>query len=313
MTEEKGHHDSNDEDRPGVPDEETLAAMDAAEWADVLRDHPELAGKCDWTRLSLHEVAGILARQPAAAEAAKKSLGLRGGLLAIAVEIDHALNDSLEFCRKVLKPWAVTRHPRTDKTRGAPKWVPYSVAEPGSVTLSATLDGNTVFSCNLDLARPDGLAVEDRGTLFEADVPAEGRLLVGCAPDGPSGWSAWVMEVPAGFRFDPGKLVVPFHRSRIEADGPELRLIRPPEFRYGRRKPSGDSFQFLTRSWLARMFGPDRSEYWTVGKHGVKTYDGPWIDPPDTGDDSGKDDGKEASQGSRILSAREFFEQCDDD
>lgn len=306
MPENKKTGNTNNVNKPGVPDEETLANMDASEWAGVLADHPELAGTCDWTKFSLLEVAGILARQPAAAEAAKKSRGIRGGILAIAVEIDRALNDSVELCRKVLKPGAVPRHPRADGTRNAPKWVPFSVAEPGSVTLSAALDGKTVFSRNLDLSRPDGLAVEDRGTLFEADEPAKGRLLVGCAPDGPSGWSAWVMEVPPGFRFDPGKLVVPFHRSRVEADGPVLRLIRPPEFRYGRRKPVGDSFRFLTRSWLVRMFGPDRTQYWIVENGRVKPYDGPWIDPPESGDDGG-DKGKEKKEGPRLVSVKEFF------
>jgi hypothetical protein len=305
---ENGKTDStNEEDKPGVPDEGTLADLDAAEWADVLADHSELAGKCDWTKFSLLEVAGILARQPAAAEAAKKSRGIRGGILAIAVEIDRALNDSMEFCRKALKPGEVPRHPRTDGTRNAPMWVPYSVAEPGMVTLSAALDGKTVFSRNLDLSRPDGLAVEDRGTLFEADAPAEGRQFVGCAPNGPSGWSAWVMEVPPGFRFDPGKLVVPFHRSRIEADGPVLRLIRPPEFRYGRRKPGGDSFRFLTRSWLVRMFGPDRTQYWIVENGSVTPYDGPWLGLPDSVDDGGSDGGKGQKAGPRQLSPEEFF------
>ena len=225
----------------------------------------------------------------------------------VSVEIDRALNDSVELCRKVLKPGAVPRHPRADETRNAPKWISYSVAEPGQVTLSAALDGETVFSRNLDLSRPDGLAVEDRGTLFEPDVPAKGRLLVGCAPDGPSGWSAWVMEVPAGFRFEPGKLVVPFHRSRIEADGPVLRLIRPPEFRYGRRKPGGDAFRFLTRSWLVRMFGPDRTVFWTVENGSVAPYAGPWRGLPDSGDDGGNDGGKKQEEGPKRLSAEEFF------
>ena len=39
------------------------------------------------------------------------------------------------------------------------------------------------------------------------------------------------------------------------------------------------------RSWLVRMFGPDRTAFWTVGKDGVEPYDGPWIDPPDSDDD----------------------------
>ena len=151
---ENGKTDStNEEDKPGVPDEGTLANMGAAEWADVLADHPELAGKCDWTKFSLLEVAGILARQPVAAAAAKKSRGIRGGILAITVGIERALNDSMELCRKVLKPGAVPRHPRADETRNAPKWISYSVAEPGQVTLSAALDGETVFSRNLDLSR----------------------------------------------------------------------------------------------------------------------------------------------------------------
>ena len=308
MPENKKTDNTNNVNKPGVPDEGTLANMDASEWAGVLADHPELAGTCDWTKFSLLEVAGILARQPTAAEPAKAKRGIRGGILAIAVEIDRALNDSVEFCRKVLKPGAVPRHPRADETRNAPKWISYSVAEPGQVTLSAALDGKTVFSRNLDLSRPDGLAVEDRGTLFEDEVPADGRLLVGCAPDGPSAWAAWILEVPPGFRFDPGKLVVPFHRSRIELDGPVLRLIRPPEFRYGRRKPTGDSFRFLSRSWLARMFGPDRTAFWTVGKDGVAPYDGPWIDPPDSGDDR-KESTNDSGSGPKFVTVDEFFRE----
>ncbi len=298
----------NGENGAAVPDEETLANMDAAEWAELLAERPELAGTCDWTQFALHEVAGILRRQPAAAAAAKKSRGVRGGILAITVEIERAGNDSFEFCRKVLKPGSVPRHPRTDRRRNAPNWVDYSPAEPGMVSLSAVLDGKTVFTRQLDLSRPDGLAVEDRGTLFEDEVPEDGRLLVGCAPDGPSAWAAWILEVPPGFRFDPGKLVVPFHRSRIEPDGPVLRLIRPPEFRYGRRKPTGDSFRFLSRSWLARMFGPDRTAFWTVGKDGVAPYDGPWIDPPDSGDDR-KEQTTDSYSGPKLETADEFFRE----
>ena len=70
MPENKKTGNTNNVNKPGVPDEGTLANMDASEWAGVLADHPELAGKCDWTKFSLLEVAGILARQPAAAEAA---------------------------------------------------------------------------------------------------------------------------------------------------------------------------------------------------------------------------------------------------
>ena len=137
---------------------------------------------------------------------------------------------------------------------------------------------------------------------------AEGRLLVGCAPDGPSAWAAWIQEVPPGFRFDPGKLVVPFHRSRIEPDGPVLRLIRPPEFRYGRRKPAGDSFRFLSRSWIVRMFGSDRTAFWTVGKDGVKSYNGPWIDPPDSGDDR-KESTNDSGSGPKFVTVDEFFRE----
>ena len=59
--------------KSAVPDEETLENMDAAEWAELLAEHPELAEKCDWTQFSLHEVAGILHRQPAAARSAISS------------------------------------------------------------------------------------------------------------------------------------------------------------------------------------------------------------------------------------------------
>ena len=71
-----------------IPDKEELENMDAAEWAELLAERPELAGTCDRTQFTLREVAGILRRQPAAAAAAKKSRGVRGGILAITVETE---------------------------------------------------------------------------------------------------------------------------------------------------------------------------------------------------------------------------------
>lgn len=255
-------------------DESDWEKLDGTAWVHVLRSHPELADKCDWTALPLRMVAALLAEQPLAAEVAKKQRGFRGRYLSISFDgtseatsfacmPDLAMKDPQSENRRVSiykkdgqpNPWP---DPVEFKP---PKLVPYANLEPGyNTVLKVEEDGELLLKRRLAVAYlvgvkllPPEFVFAGRDDQFFKEHAIEGADIEGFWVDyvqhhGRVKWTRWVLELPEGEHFDPGKLEIPvFTGYTVEEPDPDLDaefFCDPKRIRYDGKHPDAESMQF---------------------------------------------------------------------
>ena len=238
-------------------------------WASLLRRQPRFADRCDWGKPSLHALAYLFAKRPELCAVAKEKRGILGKIFHIQV-IPEEL--PCELGRVNLKPGEVLTYDPYGVIGNADV---YADGTPGGTKLVVRLDGETLVEQEIDFSNPQGLAFVDQGDLFDETPPENGQWLYGASVKEEFTWSGWVMEVPADFSFDPGKLVVPFVHARAGASESQL-WIHPCDIRYGDLKPDDTAFQHQEDNQPTYAI-----EYWTVERGVPREYNGLYHDPED--------------------------------
>ena len=137
----------------------------------------------------------------------------------------------------------------------------FANGEPDATMIQVRLDGELVFERLLDFSKPEGLVFEDRGPLYdENEDPGNGWWLYGAERWAGVTWSPWTLAVPDNFKFDPGKLVIPFCHARIDHDSNPQPVFKPCEISYDGKKAAGLEWEDQTHSGGVA--------YWTV-KDGI--------------------------------------------
>ena len=125
---------------------------------------------------------------------------------------------------------------------------PYCAAEVqwNPVNVVAKIDGRVVFDeCVYGDDSKDIRFVEVPPPFLKTPGDADREWVVGDWLLRGADWSPWKMEVAEDFRFEPGKLTIPFFRIPLEAGEAPVALARHSDIRYDGMSPNckGGDFQ----------------------------------------------------------------------
>ena len=267
------------EKRPRFASKCDLSKLGGGHWKSLLGEQPRLANKCDWGKLSLEDLSSLFAKCPELRAVAKEKKGIRGKILQVSV-IPEGFCYAYELGRMALKSGEI---PNSRGLLGEdPDMVSqviddaacYVIAKPDANAegefIQVLLDGETLVEWKINVGKPRGLSFVDKGALFDAVSPREGRWLYGAGKVRDL-VGTWTVEVPEDFSFDRGKLVIPFVRASAGAKGKPQLWTDPTDIRYGDMAPGDDTWR-----WHWENCRPRRADFWTVENGVTKPYDGPW-------------------------------------
>ena len=212
----------------------------------LLAKQPQFADKCDWGKLSLADVANLLAVQPGLAALAKEKKGVQGKILCISVEENYdehvdEFDNSVQIgyaelagyrrdfgknteLQAQLKEWeeggnAVelsTEFGSSDfyivlgKSKESGNWVW------NGVKVTVRIDGAAVLDGTVSPQDSHGIAFENVKSPLKFDFDGgKDEWLVGVARVGISVWARCAKAVPDDFRFEAGKLSIPYFRMPL--------------------------------------------------------------------------------------------------